>query len=64
MATAALEGFAMALWPIVIVIIAAVFTYNLTRGLPMAYLIEDGNLNPTTISTDKELRALISAKLK
>ena len=26
--TAALEGFAMALWPIVIVIIAAVFTYN------------------------------------
>lgn len=28
--TAALEGFAMALWPIVIVIIAAVFTYNLT----------------------------------
>lgn len=29
-ATAALEGFAMALWPIVIVIIAAVFTYNLT----------------------------------
>lgn len=30
LATAALEGFAMALWPIVIVIIAAVFTYNLT----------------------------------
>ncbi|MBM6774517.1 L-lactate permease [Olsenella profusa] len=30
MATAALEGFAMAFWPIVIVIIAAVFTYNLT----------------------------------
>lgn len=29
-ATASLEGFAMALWPIVIVIIAAVFTYNLT----------------------------------
>ncbi len=29
-ATAALEGFVMALWPIVIVIIAAVFTYNLT----------------------------------
>ena len=28
--SAALEGFAMALWPIVIVIIAAVFTYNLT----------------------------------
>lgn len=28
--TAALEGFAMAIWPIVIVIIAAVFTYNLT----------------------------------
>ncbi len=41
-----------------------VFTYNLTKGLPMAYLIEDGNLNPTTISTDKELRTLISAKLK
>ena len=30
MATAALEGVAMAIWPIVIVIIAAVFTYNLT----------------------------------
>ena len=30
LATAAAEGFAMALWPIVIVIIAAVFTYNLT----------------------------------
>ena len=29
LATAALEGFAMAPWPIVIVIIAAVFTYNL-----------------------------------
>ena len=29
-ATAALEGFAMAIWPIAIVIIAAVFTYNLT----------------------------------
>lgn len=29
-ATAAIEGFAMALWPICIVIIAAVFTYNLT----------------------------------
>lgn len=29
-ATATLEGFAMAIWPIVIVIIAAVFTYNLT----------------------------------
>ncbi|MDD2588043.1 MAG: L-lactate permease [Atopobiaceae bacterium] len=29
-ATAALEGFEMALWPIGIVIIAAVFTYNLT----------------------------------
>ena len=28
-ATAALEGFAMALWPIILVIIAAVFTYNL-----------------------------------
>ena len=30
MASAALEGFAMALWPIILVIIAAVFTYNLT----------------------------------
>lgn len=29
-ATAALEGFAMAMWPIVIVIVAAVFTYNVT----------------------------------
>ena len=29
-ATAALEGFAMALWPIVLVINAAVFTYDIT----------------------------------
>ena len=29
-ATASLEGFLMALWPIVLVIIAAVFTYNLS----------------------------------
>lgn len=29
-ATAALEGFAMAIWPIVLVIIAAVFTYDIT----------------------------------
>ncbi len=28
-ATASIEGFVMALWPIVLVIIAAVFTYNL-----------------------------------
>lgn len=28
-ASASLEGFLMALWPIVLVIIAAVFTYNL-----------------------------------
>lgn len=28
--TAALEGFAMAIWPIVLVIIAAIFTYNVT----------------------------------
>lgn len=28
-ATATLEGFALAIWPIMIVIIAAVFTYNL-----------------------------------
>ena len=34
--TAACEGFLMALWPIIVVIIAAVFTYNLslrTRGM-------------------------------
>ena len=29
-ATAALEGFAMAVWPIILVIIAAVFLYNLS----------------------------------
>ena len=28
--TASLEGFLMALWPIIIVIIAAVYTYNLS----------------------------------
>lgn len=29
-ATSALEGFAAALWPIILVIVAAIFTYNLT----------------------------------
>lgn len=54
--TAALEGFAMALWPIVLVIIAAVFTYNLT--------VYSGAMNTiksmlTSVSYDKRILVLL-----
>jgi lactate permease len=55
---AALEGAALALWPIMIVIIAAVFTYNLAR--------KTGSMDIITrmlsgITTDKRLLVLIVA---
>ncbi|MDF9825103.1 lactate permease [Breznakia sp. PF5-3] len=54
--SAALEGFAMALWPIILVIIAAVFTYNLT--------VYSGAMNTiksmiTSVSYDKRILVLL-----
>ena len=57
-ATAALEGFLMALWPIVVVIIAAVFTYNLslrTRGMEVIKQMI------TSVSSDKRILVLLIA---
>lgn len=55
-ASASLEGFAMALWPIVLVIIAAVFTYNMT--------VDNGSMDIikrmlTSISSDKRILVLL-----
>lgn len=55
-ATAALEGFAMAMWPIVIVIIAAVFTYNLTVHTGAMETIK-GML--CSVSADKRILTLL-----
>ncbi|MDO4538693.1 MAG: L-lactate permease, partial [Coriobacteriales bacterium] len=55
-ATAALEGMAMAIWPIVIVIIAAVFTYNLTVHTGAMETIK-GML--TSVSSDKRVLILL-----
>ena len=55
-ATAALEGMAMAIWPIVIVIIAAVFTYNLTVHTGAMEVIK-GML--TSVSSDKRVLVLL-----
>ena len=57
-ATASAEGFLMALWPIVLVIIAAVFTYNLC--------VETGAMDTighmiTSISSDRRILALLVA---
>ena len=41
-----------------------VYTYNITKGLPVAYIIEDGNLDPTTVSTGDQLKKVIASKLK
>jgi len=54
--TAALEGFAMALWPISLVIIAAVFTYNLS--------VYSGAMNVikamiTSVSDDKRMLVIL-----
>lgn len=56
--TAGIEGFLMALWPIVIVIIAAVFTYNLslrTRGMEIIKQMI------TNVSSDKRILVLLIA---
>ena len=57
-ATAACEGFLMALWPIIVVIIAAVFTYNLslrTRGMEIIKQMI------TNVSSDKRVLVLLVA---
>lgn len=57
-ATASLEGFLMALWPIVLVIIAAVFTYNLCVKTGAMDVIS-GMI--TSISSDRRILALLIA---
>ncbi len=58
MITASLEGVAMAIWPIGIVIIAAVFTYNLTVHTGAMETIK-GML--TSVSSDKRVLVLLIA---
>ena len=41
-----------------------IYTYNVSGELPVAFFIENGELNPTTVSSEKELRAFLSSKLK
>lgn len=54
--SAALEGFAMAIWPIVIVIIAAVFTYNLTVYTKAMDIIKR---MITSVSCDKRILVIL-----
>ncbi len=56
--TAALEGSAMALWPIIIVIIAAVFTYNLSIHTKSMDVIKNMMVG---ITTDRRILVLIVA---
>lgn len=56
--TASLEGVALALWPIIIVIIAAVFTYNLSVHTKSMDIIKKMMSN---ITTDKRILVLILA---
>lgn len=55
-ALSALEGAAMALWPIVLVIIAAVFTYNLTVHTKAMDIIKR---MITSVSNDKRILVLL-----
>ncbi len=56
--TAALEGGAMAIWPIMLVIVAAVFTYNLATHTGGMEVIKK---MMTSISTDQRILVLILA---
>ena len=56
--TAGLEGILMALWPIVVVIIAAVFTYNLTVRTGAMETIKQ---MMTSVTSDKRLLVLLVA---
>ena len=58
MTTAALEGIAMAIWPIVIVIIAAVFTYNVTVHTGA---IETIKVMLTSVSSHQRVLAVLIA---
>ena len=55
-ASAALEGFAMAAWPIILVIIAAVFLYNLSLHTGKMEVIKQ---MITSVSGDKRLLVLL-----
>lgn len=57
-ATACLEGFLMAVWPIGLVIVAAVFTYNLTLETKAMDVIKR---MLTSVSNDKRVLVLIIA---
>ncbi len=54
--SASIEGFAMALWPIVLVIIAAVFTYNVTVYTGAMDIIKR---MITSISSDRRILVLL-----
>lgn len=54
--TAALEGTALALWPIILVIVAALFTYNLTLKTGA---MDDIKIMLSGISTDKRVLVLL-----
>ena len=54
--TGGLEGFAMAIWPICLVIVAAVFTYNLVVHTKNMELIKK---MLTSVSKDKRILVLI-----
>ena len=56
--TAILEGAALAIWPIMIVIVAAIFTYNLAQHTKSMDII---NKMLSSISTDKRIQVLILA---
>jgi lactate permease len=56
--TAALEGGALAFWPIIVIIIAAVFTYNLSIHTKSMEIIKK---MLTSISTDKRILTLLLA---
>ena len=56
--TAALEGMALALWPIIFVIVAAVFTYNLSLYTKSMNVIKKMMIG---ITTDKRIQVLILA---
>ena len=56
--TATLEGAAMAIWPIILVIIAAVFTYNLSIYTKSMEVIKK---MMTSVTTDKRILVLILA---
>jgi lactate permease len=56
--TAALEGGALAFWPIIVIIVAAVFTYNLSLHTKSMEIIKK---MLTSISTDQRILTLVLA---